>query len=1097
MRQRSRPMSARETEGGSGGSSSSPAPTSERQKLRTPEEDELGVQEVPRVLVVVVTHNGRRWLRACLESIGNQDYPDIDVVVVDNGSDNSIAPLVAESLAGAEVLRVERNVGFAAGANLALESSRNARNAKYFLFMHDDVVLHPDCVRRLVRAAEETDAGVVGGKGLSWEDPDILLEVGMTADQFCYPFSGLEEGEIDQGQHDQRREVLFVTSACCLLSRALIERCGSWDGGYFMFGEDLDLCIRSRMAGFRVLVEPPARFHHAVAAASSLRDLRKTEHTIRFFTRRNRLRTIVKTAATYRMWIVALMYLFLGVGEVIVLAGLRRFEEIPAYPRAFGSFFVSIPDVIRRRRAVQKRRALPDRRIRRLMVRDLHRIRIFAERRVRDWEVGTLRFGAQTLSRLSPSRIKQSLGLWVRRPSSLVGIALAVFLAIAMRGMVGGTPLAAGTIWPFPDEGRRLIGDFLAGWRDVGLGSPSSPPAALPLLWLVSLASFARPRFAQNLLIVGPLVIGLIGMYRLTAPRALPGWPRLFAMGVYALGPATQLMVGSADMGALAVYAAAPYLLEIGLKMLGPTPGAETDRPAIPLTTDQMTQSTMRLALVTALMAALAPSGLVAVVLLWVIVGLLSFMHAWDRREGTRRIGWILASAGVALILLAPWTIDALRSQGSILGPLFSGGGGGPAYGALWAGRSFVDFLTLGGRSPIPAAWVAPAIGLGALLLTSPTRRRESRLLVLVWLLFSFTGGLVANDHIPAPVASPAIWMAIPLACVAALAGHLVAGVREELHRHVLGWRHILTLLVSLALTIGIGLGWVPELRGWGRPESSVAGGGGAAGKSVSSFLTSSADQVGEFRVMWLGARWVDPVRGGVRPLPRTSYLITGAEGLSILDLYEPSPREGERRLDETVNALIDRRLHHAGHLLAPSGIRYVIVGLDDSDLLEAMQRQRDFQIALQQGGIAVFHNLTWVARASLAPPGLAGAAQSTDDEERTLMLSSWTGGRDVPRLSQTAFQIELPKTFHPVLLLGDNFDPGWRARIGEQELKHDRSFGWANNFLIPQDAEGVLHLEYTRRWIRRLLAVAQLMILALAIAMARIRSVEISGRLR
>jgi hypothetical protein len=72
---------------------------------------------------------------------------------------------------------------------------------------------------RLVESALDTEAGIVGGKGLAWERPDVLLEVGMSADAFCYPFSGLEEGEIDQGQHDRSREVLFVTSACMLVGR--------------------------------------------------------------------------------------------------------------------------------------------------------------------------------------------------------------------------------------------------------------------------------------------------------------------------------------------------------------------------------------------------------------------------------------------------------------------------------------------------------------------------------------------------------------------------------------------------------------------------------------------------------------------------------------------------------------------------------------------------------------------------------------------------------------------------------------------------------------------------------------------------------------
>ncbi|MGH9268537.1 MAG: glycosyltransferase family 2 protein, partial [Acidimicrobiales bacterium] len=278
----------------------------------------------------MVTHNGAPWISECLESIAQQVYPGLDSIVVDSGSRVRAEATVTEVLPEAEYLRMEANLGFGAAANRALEVSAKASGAEYFLFLHDDVAMDPECVGRLVDAALETGAGVVGGKGVDWNDPEILVEVGMAADQFCYPFSGLETGEIDQGQHDRRREALFVTSACMLVSREMEERCGSWDGAYFAFGEDLDLCLRGQLAGFRVVVSPGARFRHAAAMASQARDS-EAARRIRFYTRRNRLRTIAKTTAAYRVWAVLFLNALLVLGEVVLLAGLRRFEEIPAY----------------------------------------------------------------------------------------------------------------------------------------------------------------------------------------------------------------------------------------------------------------------------------------------------------------------------------------------------------------------------------------------------------------------------------------------------------------------------------------------------------------------------------------------------------------------------------------------------------------------------------------------------------------------------------------------------------------------------------------------------------------------------------------------
>ena len=151
----------------------------------------------PRVLVVLVTHNGGPWLASSLESLRFQIYPCMDILVVDSGSSNEAAPTVARYAHNAEVVWSKRNLGYGAAANAGLESSGRTSAADYFLFMHDDVVLDREALSMLVETASTTGAGVVGGKGLDWERPEVLVEVGMSADQFCIPYSGLEEGEID------------------------------------------------------------------------------------------------------------------------------------------------------------------------------------------------------------------------------------------------------------------------------------------------------------------------------------------------------------------------------------------------------------------------------------------------------------------------------------------------------------------------------------------------------------------------------------------------------------------------------------------------------------------------------------------------------------------------------------------------------------------------------------------------------------------------------------------------------------------------------------------------------------------------------------
>lgn len=1041
-------------------------------------------EALPRVLVVVVTHNGREWLPYCLEAISQQNYPSLDVIVVDAASQTRTAPIVEKLLPDAEFARLDQNVGFGAAANYALESATNAPGADHYLFVHDDVVLEPTCVSNMVAAAVETEAGVVGGKGLSWEQPNLLLEVGMSADQLGFPLSGLELGEIDQGQHDDRREVLFVTNACILVSRAVIERVGSWDGAYFAFGEDLDFCLRGRLAGFRVVFEPGARFKHLVALVSGRR---ATEgESIRFYTRRNRLRTITKTAAAYRLWAVLLLYGVVMAAEIVLLASLRRFDETRAYPKALWSFVRSIPDVLRRRRAVQKRRAVPDRRIRRLMVSDLHRARVFAERRLREWEVGTLRFRERTFALFHPAAMRAALLVWLRRPATLGVAGVVVLLAIAARDMLFGGPLAAGGIWPFPAPNRALLTDYFASWRDVGLGTSSATPPALPLVWMAGVLSFNSPGFAQLLLIVALVASGFVGMYRLVSRRTARITAKVVALAIYALGPVSELMVSRAELSSLVLFAGLPYALDVGLRMLGPTPSEDGDRAPTPTTVDEMVQDSARLSLIAVVIVALAPSAYLALLFLWLVAALHSYAVAWDRRDLLTRAGWLGRSLGGTLILLLPWTIEALRPRGAILGPIFSGNGGGTTYSPLWSGLGFTDLLLLRPRGGALAAVGVGAIVLGALAMSTASRRRESRLLVTVLVVFAAGGGFVAKGWLPAPVASATMWMMVPLAVVSVLAGHLAAGVAEELPRHALGLRHAVAFSILGTMLVGIGWGWGGRLLAWERPTSTLAGPTGERSMAINSFFVSTAESTGEFRVLWLGPTWADPIRSGLRRMDGTTYFVTGSEGLTMRDLYEPPPSEGERALDRVVAGMSDEGLDHAGHLLAPMGIRYVVADVADEALMSSMRRQRDFK--LEQSEIAVFRNLRWVPRAVLAPPGLAEIATAKAFDSRALMLADWEGGRQIPATSQSSFEGTVPRTRHAAILLGDNRNDAWHASVGGRSLEVERAFGWASRFDLPKDARGEVKIRFASRWPRFVWLGIQGLMLGMAIAMARLR---------
>jgi hypothetical protein len=738
-----------------------------------------------------------------------------------------------------------------------------------------------------------------------------------------------------------------------------------------------------------------------------------------------------------------------------------------------------------RRRAVQKRRTVPDKQIRSLMIRDSQRFRLQVERRLRHLERGTLAVGARTMSSLSFTGLKNAFFAWARQPLTLATGIIVLLGLIAMRAFIFGDPLASGSIWPFPEATGRLIGDYLSGWRETSLGTESAAPTAYPILWVVSLLGLGRPGLAQKLLILGLLTLGLIGVNKLVGSSSKRRPAKIVALAVYALSPVTRLILSTGDLGALAMYAGLPYVLLIALRTLGSGADAadgEAIRAPVPGNTDSLMTAAGRTALLLVPVLALAPSALLAIVVLFGSLGLGRSMSAGFSSDMLKRLRFLLLAIPVSLAVLIPWSFEGLRPSGPILGPLFSGLGGW-LY-PLWRGNSFreIFFLDLGG--PVGIVLV-PAVVLGALALVSPARRAEARTLTVVLLVFGLIGGFIGKGFFPPLVTSPAMWLTIPLVVIAILGGHLAEGVSEELPKHAFGWRHKIAI-PALSVTLGIGalLGWAPALAGWDRPVATYAGGIGEEATSVASFLRSTAEQGGGFRVLWLGERWADPVRGGIRPSDGAAYFLTTSQGLTMLDSIQGPPAQGEARMESVIDALMGRRLHLAGHLLAPANVQFIVADPKDLRTIEALGRQRDIALEQQQGGVAIYRNLQWLPRASLAPVTLTEEVV-TGANPSTLMVVDWSGGKSIPARSPSKFTGELPRTSHSQILLGDNYNKGWKAAVGDTQLEQGEAFGWANRFELKPDAQGEVRVYFGQHWIRFLWLVIQVIVLLAVMALA------------
>jgi GT2 family glycosyltransferase len=235
----------------------------------------------PLVSVVIPNLNGRALLGDCLASLERQSFKDFEVILVDNGSsDGSVKFVRAEFPWLAKIIENPANLGFAKACNLGIEASEGA----YIALLNNDTEAHPSWLAEAVRAAEaNADAGMFACKTLMYDRRDVI----DTAGHLIYP-DGLNRGrgrlEVDRGQYDDRTDVFFPSGCAALYRKEMLDEIGLFDEHHFAYGDDTDIGIRGRLAGWRCLFVPASIVYHRYSMTTGEYSPRKV-----FLVERNRI----------------------------------------------------------------------------------------------------------------------------------------------------------------------------------------------------------------------------------------------------------------------------------------------------------------------------------------------------------------------------------------------------------------------------------------------------------------------------------------------------------------------------------------------------------------------------------------------------------------------------------------------------------------------------------------------------------------------------------------------------------------------------------------------------------------------------------------
>lgn len=307
--------------------------------LRAPAD--RGVEAGPALAVVIVAHDSAEHLPATLAAVRPQLRPGDELVVVDSASRDGSAAVARREAPEALVVRSGINLGFAAGCHTGAAATR----APLLAFLNPDARPAPGCVAALRAAARLRPRWGAWQALVTLPGGEVNVSGGVT--HFLgFGWAGGCGQPVDRVPR-LPHEVSFASGAALVVRRAAWDAVGGFDSAYFMYGEDLDLGLRLRLAGWEVGTAPAARVEHDYAFDKGERKW--------FHLERNRWRTVL---ADYPLALLVLLAPALVVSELALLAIAAQGGWLRPKVRAQRAVLGSLGAILRRRRAVQRARTV-------------------------------------------------------------------------------------------------------------------------------------------------------------------------------------------------------------------------------------------------------------------------------------------------------------------------------------------------------------------------------------------------------------------------------------------------------------------------------------------------------------------------------------------------------------------------------------------------------------------------------------------------------------------------------------------------------------------------------------------------------------------
>lgn len=223
------------------------------------------MQHLPLVSIVTVNYKQAAVTCELLDSIATNSYKNVEVIVVDNESQQDCTTLFQKHYPSVKVLISNKNLGFAGGNNLGIKIALG----NFVFLVNNDTVFTDGLVEALVsRFSQNPKIGVVSPKICYFQTPQYIQYAGFTE---VSTVTGRNEtigkDQKDEGQFNEARPTPYAHGASMMLKKEVIERVGLMPEDYFLYYEELDWCAHIQRAGYEIWFEPKGLIYHKESAS--------------------------------------------------------------------------------------------------------------------------------------------------------------------------------------------------------------------------------------------------------------------------------------------------------------------------------------------------------------------------------------------------------------------------------------------------------------------------------------------------------------------------------------------------------------------------------------------------------------------------------------------------------------------------------------------------------------------------------------------------------------------------------------------------------------------------------------------------------------